>query len=95
MVINEDAQLLSQAVRDRGLQLLSLPNADALAHRLPFKRVGRIVAGRYDPVRVLPGEAKDVLQVDTLIVGNRCALRSATQGFITVVVTSLSGFYAL
>ena len=92
MVINEDAQLLSQAVRDRGLQILSLPNADALAHRLPFKRVGRIVAGQYDPVRVLPGEAKDVLQVDTLIVGNRCARRSATQGFITVVVTVFPDF---
>ena len=73
MVINEDAQLLTEAVRDRGLQVLSLPNVEALARRLPFKRVGHIVAGQYDPVRVLPGEAKDVLQVDTLIVGNRCA----------------------
>ena len=92
MVINEDAQLLAEAVRDRGLQILSLPNADALARRLPFKRVGRIVAGQYDPVRVLPGEAKDVLQVDTLIVGNRCARRSATQGFITVLVTVFPDF---
>lgn len=92
MIINEDAQLLSQAVRDRGLQLLSLPNAEALARRLPFKRVGRIVVGQYDPVRVLPSEAKDVLQVDTLIVGNRCARRSATQGFITVLVTVFPDF---
>jgi hypothetical protein len=72
-------------VRDRGLQILSLPNAEALARRLPFKRVGRIVAGQYDPVRVLPAEAKDVLQVDTLIVGNGCARRSVTQGFMTVL----------
>ena len=92
MVINEDAQLLTEAVRDRGLQILSLPNADALARRLPFKRVGRIVAGQYDPVRVLPSEAKDVLQVDTLIVGNRCARRSVTQGFITVLVTVFPDF---
>src|SRR5262245_24725429 len=92
MVINEDAQLLAEAVRERGLQILSLPNADALARRLPFKRVGRIVAGQYDPVRVLPGEAKDVLQVDTLIVGNRCARRSVTQGFMTVLATVFPDF---
>jgi hypothetical protein len=92
MVINEDAQLLAEAVRDRGLQILSLPNAEALALRLPFKRVGRIVAGQYDPVRVLPGEAKDVLQVDTLIVGNRCARRSVTQGFMTVVAAMFPDF---
>ena len=92
MVIDEDAQLLAEAVRDRGLQILSLPNADALARRLPFKRVGRIVAGQYDPVRVLPSEAKDVLQVDTLIVGNRCARRSVTQGFMTVLVAVFPDF---
>ena len=92
MVLNEDAQLLVTAVRDRGLQILSLPNAEALARRLPFKRIGRIVAGQYDPVRVLPGEAKDVLQVDTLIVGNGCARRSVTQGFITILLASFPDF---
>src|SRR5262245_52404950 len=92
MVINEDAQLLAQAVRDRGLQILSLPNVEALARQLPFKRVGRIVAGQYDPVRVLPSAAKDVLQVDTLVVGNGCARRSVTQGFITVLLTVFPDF---
>jgi hypothetical protein len=92
VVINEDAQLLVEAVRDRGFQIMSLPNADALVRRLPFKRVGRIVAGQYDPVRVLPAEAKDVLQVDTLIVGNRCARWSVTQGFITVLDTVFPDF---
>jgi hypothetical protein len=92
MVINEDAKLLATAVRDRGLQILSLPNVDALARRLPFKRAGRIVAGQYDPVRVLPRGAKDVLQVDTLIVGNGCARRSVTQGFITVLLAEFPDF---
>jgi hypothetical protein len=92
VVINEDAQFLAEAVRDRGFQILSLPNADALVRRLPFKRVGRIVAGQYDPVRVLPSGAKDVLQVDILIVGNRCARRSVTQGFITVLGTVFPDF---
>jgi TRAP-type uncharacterized transport system substrate-binding protein len=92
MIINEDAPLLAEAVRDRGLQILSLPNVEALARRLPFKRVGRIVVGQYDPVRGLPGEAKDVLQVDTLIVGNRCARRSVTQGFMTVLAAVFPDF---
>src|SRR5262245_21082361 len=92
MVINEDAPLLAEAVRSRGLQILSLPNADALARWLPFKRVGRIVAGQYDPVRVLPSETKDVLQVDTLIIGNRCTRRSVTQGFMTVLAAVFPDF---
>src|SRR5262245_1926354 len=92
MVVDEDAELLVTAVRDRGLQILNLPNAEALARRLPFKRVGRIVVGQFDPVRVLPREAKDVLQVDTLIVGNGCARRSVTQGFITVVLAGFPDF---
>jgi TRAP-type uncharacterized transport system substrate-binding protein len=92
MVINADAPLLAEAVRARGLQIMSLPHADALARRLPFKRVGRIVAGQYDPLRVLPSEAKAVLQVDTLIVGNRCARRSVTQGFMTVLLAVFPDF---
>jgi hypothetical protein len=92
MVIDEDAQRLVEAVRDRQLQILSLPHADMLARRLPFTRVGRIGAEQYDPVRVLPGEDKHVLQVDTLLVGNRCARWSAMQVFLTVVATVFPDF---
>jgi TRAP-type uncharacterized transport system substrate-binding protein len=92
MVIDADARLLTEAVRDRGLEILSLPNANALARRLPFTRVGSIEAGQYDPVRLLPGEDKHVLQIDTLIVGNRCARLSATQAFITVLATVFPDF---
>jgi TRAP-type uncharacterized transport system substrate-binding protein len=92
MVIDEDAQRLVEAVRDRQLQLLGLPYAEALARRLPFARVGRIRAGQYDPVRLLPGEDKYVLQIDTLIVGNRCARWSTTQAFLTVLATVFPDF---
>jgi uncharacterized protein len=92
IVIDEDAQLLGEAVRNRGLQILSLPNVAALARRLPFTRVGRIEAGQFDPVRLLPSEPKHVLQINTLIVGNRCARRSATQAFITVLATVFPDF---
>jgi uncharacterized protein len=92
MVIDEDAGLLTEAVRDRQLQLLNLPDADVLARRLPFTRVGRIMAGQYDPVRQLPGENKRVLHIDTVLVGNRCARRSATQGLLTVLTTVFPNF---
>jgi TRAP-type uncharacterized transport system substrate-binding protein len=92
MVIDEDAQRLVEAVRDRQLQLLNLPHADVLARRLPFARVGRIRAGQYDPVRLFPGEDKDVLQIDTLIIGNRCARWSVTQAFLTVLATVFPDF---
>jgi TRAP-type uncharacterized transport system substrate-binding protein len=92
MVIDEDAQRLVEAVRDRQLQILNLPHADVLARRLPFARVGRIRAGQYDPVRLFPGEDKDVLQIDTLIIGNRCARWSVTQAFLTVLTTVYPDF---
>jgi len=85
MVIDEDADQLKQALNDRKLQILELPRAEAVASGLPFLRLGRIEAGHYDPVFAVPPRDKKVLQVDTLVVGNGCASRSATQGLITVL----------
>jgi TRAP-type uncharacterized transport system substrate-binding protein len=85
MVIDEDATQLREALRDGKLQILAIPRAEALASELPFLRVGRIEAGHYDPVTGVPPIDKPTLQVDTLILGNGCASRSATQGLITVL----------
>jgi TRAP-type uncharacterized transport system substrate-binding protein len=85
MVIDEDARLINEAVQQHKLQILSMPGAESLARRFPFTRIGHIEAGHYDLVHQLPPTAKDVLRVDTLIVGNGCASRSVTQGFITAV----------
>ena len=85
MVIDEDARQIDEAVRQRKLQILSMPGAESLARRFPFTRVGHIEAGHYDLVHQLPPTTKDVLRVDTLIVGNGCASRSVTQGFITAI----------
>ena len=62
-----------------------MPGTESLARRFPFTRVGHIEAGHYDLVHHLPPTTKDVLRVDTLIVGNGCASRSVTQGFITAI----------
>jgi TRAP-type uncharacterized transport system substrate-binding protein len=85
MVIDTDAQLLVEAVRDRNLQVVDMPGAEALANRLPFARAGRIEAGHYDPIRQLPSTDKRVIQIDTLVIGNGCASESATQGVITIL----------
>ena len=86
MVIDADAQMLAEAVRDRNLQIVDMPGAEAIANRLPFARTGRIEAGHYDPIRQLPSTDKRIIQIDTLVIGNGCARESATQGVITTLV---------
>jgi hypothetical protein len=92
MVIDADAQLLVEAVRDRNLQVIDTPGAEALANRLPFARTGRIEAGHYDPIRQLPSTDKRVIQIDTLVIGNGCARESATQGVITALANVFPDF---
>jgi TRAP-type uncharacterized transport system substrate-binding protein len=95
MVIDADAQLLAEAVRDRNLQIVDMPGAEALANRLPFARAGRIEAGHYDPLRQLPPTDKRVIQIDTLVIGNGCARESATQGVITILANVFPDFVRL
>jgi hypothetical protein len=85
MVIDEDAALVVEAVRDRGLQILDLPDAAALARHHGFVGVGRIEPGQYDYARHLPPGPRRVLRVDTLLVGNGCGSLSQTQGLMTAV----------
>jgi TRAP-type uncharacterized transport system substrate-binding protein len=86
MVIDLDASLIVNAVRDRKLQIVDMVGADSLAHRLPSARAGVIKAGYYDPIRGLPPVDKHVIEVDTLLIGNGCARESVTQGVITALV---------
>lgn len=92
MVIDEDATLAVEAVRTRGLQILDLPDAAALARRLGFATPGTIAPGQYDYARRLPRELKNVLRVDTLLVGNGCASLSRTQGLMTAVAAVFPNF---
>jgi TRAP-type uncharacterized transport system substrate-binding protein len=91
-VIEQEAELLADAVRTRNLQIVDIVGAEALARRLPFARAGRIPAGHYDPVRMLPATDKRVVQIDTLIIGNGCASESATQGIITALTRQFPDF---
>jgi TRAP-type uncharacterized transport system substrate-binding protein len=85
VVMDEDAPFVVHAVRDQGLQIAGFARLDVVARRLPRFRTGRIGAGQYEAVKLLPPADKRVLRVDTLIVGNGCAGRSATLALLTVV----------
>ncbi len=92
LVMDESAPMVENAVRDRGLAILNVAQAEAIARRLPRVRAGHIAAGQYDPVRMLPPTDKTVLQVDALVVGNGCASRSTTTGLLTLLARLFPDF---
>ena len=81
-VMDEDAAFITSAVRERGLGIAGFLHADVIARRFSFLRHGRIGAGQYDAVRLLPPTDRQVLRVDTLVVGNGCARRSQVMGLM-------------
>jgi hypothetical protein len=91
-VLDEDAQLVRTAVRERGLQLASIEHLGSIARRVPFLSMGTIEAGQYDAVAVVPPRSHAVLRVDTLVLGNGCASRSEVIGLIGVLIDELPGF---
>lgn len=91
-VIDEDSTLIDELVRVRRLQLASFEHVDAIARRFPFALKGRIGAGQFDPVRLIPTTDRYVLRVATLIVTNGCADRSQVMGLMTLVEREFPGF---
>jgi len=91
-VIDEDSALISRAVRDHQLQIVVFEHTEALAQRFPFVHYGTLVAGHYDPIKVLPPVAKPVLRLDTLLVGNGCATHSQIIGLMTLLSRTYPGF---
>jgi TRAP-type uncharacterized transport system substrate-binding protein len=85
VVLDEDAALLTHAIRDQGLQIVGLPHIDVIARKFPLLQHGRIGAGQYDPVRMLPPVDKEVLRVQTVVVASRCVRRSQVLGLLTAM----------
>lgn len=85
VVLDEDAPLLQQAVRDRALQIVGLAHIDVIARKFARLQHGRIGAGQFDPVRMLPPVDKEVLRVQTVLVSNRCVRRSQVLGVLTAM----------
>lgn len=91
-VMDEDAELLAEAIRVRGLQIVGLTHSEALARRFPFVQYGFLHAGQYDPVRVLPPVAKPILRLDTLLLSNGCAGHSDIIALMTLLARVYPGF---
>ncbi len=84
-VMDEDAELIGEAVRDKGLQIVGFKHAEALARRFPFVHYGTLATGQFDALRVLPPEAKPILRLDTLLLSNGCAAHSEIIGLMTLL----------
>jgi hypothetical protein len=76
VVMDEDAALVKRAMTEQGLQLAGFTHVDVIARRIPHLRTGRIGAGQYDAVKLVPKEDKKVMRVETLVISNPCAGRS-------------------
>lgn len=83
-VLDEDAALIRSAMRE-GLQMASFEHLDIIARHFDFISHGRIGAGQYDPIAVIPPVDRRVLRVDTLIVGNKCASRTETMALLSLL----------
>lgn len=91
-VMDDNAQLMRQAIRERGLQLAGLEHLDTVPTRVPVISLGVIEAGQYDPLAIIPERDHTVLRVDTLIVGNGCASRSEEIGLLELLVEEQPGY---
>ena len=92
VVMDEDAPWLVQVLRAGHVQMAGFAHLDVVARKLPHFRTGRIGAGQFDPVRLLPPVDKRVLRMDTLIIGNGCASRSTTLDLLSLLATEFPDF---
>lgn len=84
-IIDEDAKLARDTMRNGDLELAAFKHLDVVARRYPYLRHGRIGAGQYDPIGMVPPEDRTVLRVNTLVVGNRCASHAQTVAFLSLL----------
>ncbi len=93
-VVDEDASLIRNAVRSRGLQIASFDQVDVIARRHAFLSRGRIGAGQYDPVALVPAQDKHVFRVGTLILGNGCAGHAQQVALLSLLSQEFPSFIA-
>jgi hypothetical protein len=91
-VIQDDAPAVVDAIRTRGLQVAGFAHTSGVARRLTHLHPGHLDAGIYDAVRGLPPTDKEVMRVETLLVGNGCAGRTQTVDLLSVVARAYPDF---
>ncbi len=93
-VVDEDANIIRDAVRNRGLEIASFEHTDAVARKHDFLSYGRIAAGQYDLIKILPAADRRVFRVGTLIVGNGCADHAENVALLSVLNQELPDLLA-
>ncbi len=91
-VMDEDAELISTAVRIQGLSIIGFEHTEALSRRFPFLHYGTLAEGQFDPVRILPPKPKPLLRLDTLLLSNGCASHSDIIAIMTLLERSNPNF---
>src|SRR6516225_2296128 len=75
-VMPEETEFLYTVISQHGLDIVSPEDLEGLTARYPWLSLGRIPAGRYDLVRVVPAVDKQVARLSTLVIANSCAQRA-------------------
>lgn len=91
-VMEEDADFVKSTIRQYRFEVVSFPDLQGLVARYPWLSLGRIPAGLYDLVHPLPAEDKQIIQLNTLVVANRCARRADRIALLMLLGAELSGF---
>ena len=92
LVMDAHATLVQQWVGTQGLSIASFEHLEGVARRLPHLRAGRVGAGTYDAVRVVPKTDRAVMKLETLVLGNGCAGRVATTDFLSLLAAEYPDF---
>jgi len=92
VVMDEDAPWLVRVLRTGQVQMAGFAHLDVVARKLPHFRTGRIGAGQFDPIGLLPPVDKRVLRMDTLVIGNACASRSTTLDLLSLLTKEFPDF---
>jgi TRAP-type uncharacterized transport system substrate-binding protein len=92
LVVDADAPLVVDWVLRQGLEIGSFEHSEAVARRVAHLKTGRIGAGYYDAVSILPKTDKVVMKVETLVLANACVSRIATMDMMTLLSAEFPDF---
>jgi len=92
LVMPEDTEFLYTVIRQYGLDIVSPDDLQGLIARYPWLSLGRVPAGRYDLVRVVPAVEKQIARLSTLVVASQCAKRADRAALLMLLAAELPGF---
>lgn len=91
-VMEEDAKVLHDVLREHDLDILAPADMQGLIARYPWLRLGTIAAGRFDLIQRRPAADKQVARLATLVVAGPCAKRADRVAMLVLLSAELPGF---